>query len=799
MRKITLLLFFSFSFVAISQDFSGKNLINNMRSDTIDVLNYDLKLDFRQMGLQQLIGEATILFEAKMNDVAGISLDLKDFTVDSVKQNAQHLVYSHSDELLRVTLDTPIHTNDQSSVTIYYRGSPAQDPSGFGGFYFMGGFAFNLGVGLTDQPHNYGRVWHPCFDNFVERATYDIELLSPAGTRGYAVGELLSFSTNADGDVISTWRMNETIPTYLAAITVGNYTHVNDTYTSPITGEEIPIMLTARPSDTTNMKNSFINLKAAMEIYETAFGPYKWNKIGYALIPFNSGAMEHATMISYPALIANGTLNWENIMVHEVAHSWWGNNVTCRTASDMWINEGFASYSEPLFQEFHYGHENYMQRIRTTHRKVLQQAHFDDDGFHPLSGVPSSATYGTHSYSKGETAVHNLRKHMGDEAFFTGLQYIQQVYDEQDIDAAEFRDALATSSGINLDDFFEAYIFNPGFAGFSIDSVHYELLPNDEYEVTAFIRQKLFEAPSFHNGIQLEITCVDNNRMEYSSVVQVNGEYTEVTWHSPVAPHLVYLNKNDDVLHAVTAENITIGSAATTVNNYAYFRQTTTAIGDSVLLRVEHHRVQPDPFTTSEMNHMYILSTERFWTIDGIWDEHFEFDGHFTFDARNINTGNLDNQLLTNHVINGQPLVFHEDSIVLVWRPDVSTEWSVFTNYTLNFQGSPTDGFGRIDAIGLSKGHYTFALKKSSLSLTEQEQSPIRVFPNPASHQVTIASEQTMSRIRIWNAEGREVRAINVDGLQIEIPIAELPAGIYTFEITLSNHSSIRTQLIKHE
>jgi hypothetical protein len=788
MKKITLFFALITCFALGAQN---QKAFFNLRSDTIDVLNYDLKLDFRQMSSQIIIGDAGIHFEARMNNVEGISMDLRGFTVDSVKQGIDHLPYNYDGVLLRVDFAAPLQTGDQELIHVFYRGTPPQDPSGFGGFYFFNDHAFNLGVGLTDQPHNYGRVWHPCFDNFVERATYDIEIISPANTRGYAVGELIGFSTNANNEVISTWRMNETIPTYLAAIAVGPFTHVSQTYTSQLTGQEIPVMLIAKPSDTTNMKNSFVNLFAAMDIYESTYGPYRWNKIGYVLTAFSGGAMEHSTMVTYPALIANGSLQWQNILVHELAHSWWGNNVTCRTASDMWINEGFATYSEPLFEEFFYSRGNYMSNIQAKHRRVIQQAHFDDGDFYPLSGIPFTATYSTHSYSKGATAIHNLRTYMGDDLFFNALKHIQSEYEFKDIDAAEMQIELETSSGLDLSDYFDAFIYNPGFSGFVVDS--FQVSNTGNIEVTLFVNQKLFQAPDYYRNVPMEVTLMNAQFDEYTTTINLEGAYSIVSFEAPFIPTYVYLNKNDNLLNAVTAENLWINSVNTTINNYAYFRQTTTAVEDTVFLRIEHHRMAPDAFKTSEMGFMYSISPDRYWVIDGVWKDGFSVNGRFNFDGRNIASGNLDVGLTVAHSHNGEIINFHEDSLVLLWRANAASEWEVFPSFQVFTQGNATDGAGRIEVQELKQGQYTFGFKKSALSIQELSKQQLVIYPNPARDILTISGDEQWATIRVFDISGKEL----IQQSAAVIEVGKLPAGTYLIRAQNQQGELFQTTFIK--
>ena len=791
MKVIALLLLLVISFVGNTQTCGNKNhhhymdaksFENNQRSDTLDVLDYKIFLDFTAMGSQFLSGSSRVLFQSKMNNIEGISLDLLELSVDSVKRGNNHLTYSYNDTLLRVNFPAPLQENDIDSVTVFYSGSPVTDPSGFGGFYFQGNYAYNLGVGFSADPHNYGRTWHPCFDNFVERATYEVTVLSPQINFAYSMGVITSEEITASNENLRTWRLDDPIPSYLACVAVSDYTHVNQTYESNLFATQIPVMLISRATDTTNFKNSFANLFGSMDAFEENYGPYVWDKIGFVAVPFNGGAMEHATCIAYPLVTLNGNLQYETLMAHELAHHWWGDLVTCRTSGDMWINEGIASYSEALFLEHVYGYQNYLAEIKGVHRDVIQRAHFDDEAFYPLSGVPHSVTYGTHSYSKGSTVMHNMRSYMGDTNFFNGLKAIQTNWAFKDIDAADFRDELEAATGLDMHPFFENWIFNPGFSGFVIDSMQTEPVGGD-YDVTLFIKQKLFEAPNFFEQLPIEVTFVDEDLNEVTQTIIVDGEFSEVTLSSTFVPVMAYLNKNDRLLTAVTGETMKLGAAITTQNTYAYFRQTASNITDTVLYRVEHHRMAPDPFKTSEMNHIYVISPDRYWTIDGIWDEDFVSNGRFVFDARPIAGGNLDLGLMTDH--NG--IIFHEDSLVLLWRANSAEEWSVFPEFELYTQGSATDKSGRIEAANIQKGQYTFGFKKSSLGMQQQELPDyISIYPNPIQSEINIELTQTFPEgitIYLYDVSGKLISSHHSKEKSITIPAQQIASGSYQVHI----------------
>ena len=171
---------------------------------------------------------------------------------------------------------------DTVSATVYYHGLTRKDPSGWGGVYFGSNYAFNLGVGFEDNPHNIGRYWFPCFDNFKERTTYNIHLTTPDTHYGTSIGELVTSTPIANNKIEWHWRLEETIPTYLAMFAVNYYSIVHDNYVG--LDRTIPIELYAKQSDTTHLKGSFANLKQAMNAFEGLYGSYPFNKIGYTVV-----------------------------------------------------------------------------------------------------------------------------------------------------------------------------------------------------------------------------------------------------------------------------------------------------------------------------------------------------------------------------------------------------------------------------------------------------------------------------------------------------------------------------------
>lgn len=748
---------------------------DNLRSDTIDVINYQILLDFRNASAQQISGNCQVKFQSLQNNVSTLNLDLLKLSIDSIKQQNQILNYSYNDTLIVIELATTLNQNELDSVTVYYQGHPQGDPSNWGGFYFQGNYSYNLGVGFGADPHNYGRIWHPCFDNFVERATYDITLIVPSGFNGYANGLIVSetdFGTHKE----RSWRLNQDIPTYLACVAVSNYTHVDLTFNSSLTGSDIPMYLIAAPTDTNNMKTSFANLPNAMNAFENQYGPYLWDKVGFHLVPFSSGAMEHATSIAYPRATSDGSLTYETLMAHELAHHWWGNLVTCRTDGDMWINEGMASYSERIFLEYVYGYSNYLSDIKNNHKDVLLNAHIRDNGYYAISGVPHEITYGDHSYNKGADVAHNLRTYMGDTEFFSGLQSFLNDNMFSDVDALDFRDHLNTNTNANVTDFFDDWIFNPGFPGFIIDS---SIVSNNgnNYTAQVHIHQKLKGTTDLFSNVPMEITFIGSDFQDTTFSFVCSNEFTVESFNLLFEPEIAYLNGNDKLSMAVTGENKMIKTTGTRDLNYPMFRYFVSNTVDSSLVRVEHYWVAPDEFKEPENEFAYYLSKERFWKVDGIWADGFTATGRVFFNGKTGTGAELDIQLTS---MPG----FHEDSICLFYRQNSSTNWERVQNVTMSNLGSKTDGYGYIDFPELMKGEYTFGWRKSPLAVDDIEEKVSKIFPNPVSQWLTIETNFSFGssvRFEIYNTLGEIVYSKPYYANQINV--SEFPSGIYFLKV----------------
>jgi aminopeptidase N len=639
-RKITVL-------CALLMSLYAHAVNTDTRSDSLDIIHSDLHIDVSNFNAKVLYGSADIYFKAKVNNVAYIKLDLLGLMVDSVKSGSNTLTFAYNDTLLSITLPSALSANQQQTVSIYYHGTPIQPPGDFGGFYWDNTYAFNIGVSFLSDPHNYGKVWFPCFDNFVERCTFHFAITTDSTRSAFCNGYADSSTVNPNGTRVWYWTMRDEIPSYLASMSVADYAAVRDSYTAM--NGPLPILLVARPSDTTNLKGSFQHLKSALSIFEDRFGPYEFNRVGYCVVPFNAGAMEHATNISYMRAIVNGNTQYENYMAHELSHHWFGDLATCDNEGDMWLNEGWARYCESIFYEGMYGANRYKQEVRTNHESVIHFAHVIDSAYWSPAGMPSKLTYSNNSvYEKGADRVHTLRGYMGDSLFFGCIKSYLQHYKMQDVNSYKLRDYLASCSGLdNINDFFADWIFDGGFPDFSIEDKKITGT-GGSYNVGVTIRQRSDHTSHLFNKVPLQIAYFDSSGNKTVMTASVSGSCTQYFATLPFSPAYIALDFDEKLSDAVTDQWVKMAGAGHAYNlGTAKMVVNLNQSTDSSLVRVEHHWVAPDA-SKNNIPGLH-LSDYRYWNVDGIFANDFQASGTINYDGTtNLASGYLDNTFITN-------------------------------------------------------------------------------------------------------------------------------------------------------
>jgi aminopeptidase N len=738
-----------------------------------DIVQYTIRLESLNYIQKTLSGHATIQFTTDGLSLDTIHLDLLKFNIDSVVGAGSSLAYLYNDTLLSIPLQALLIPGDTQQLDIYYRGAPQKDPSGWGGFYFTGVDMFNLGVGFESNPHNFGRSWFPCRDNFTDRASYKFEVVTDTGFKAFCNGILTNSVIQPNNTIRWEYEMNDPIPTYLASVAIAPYT----TWQRNFHG--IPVEIACRAGDSANVSITFQHLDSVLGHFIDAYGPYRFDKVGYCLVPFNSGAMEHATSIHIGSSYVNGTLLYESLWIHELAHMWWGDWVTCETEGDMWLNEGFATYNEAYMKEKLYGNEAYRNTIRSNHRKVLQFAHITDNGYRPLINIPHEYTYGPTVYNKGAEVARTLRHYVGDSLFFNGCRHYMNSLGNGHANSYDLRDALTTGSGITLHDFFEDWVFTPGFPHFRIDSVVHVPGGLDHYFI--YLRQ---EGRGNNHIYRMNIPFTLSDGVTDTTVYLYMDSSVKM-FHIPLlflATHFT-IDKNDFMADAVIDYEriITSTGAATFPETYATMNVMLTGTS-STQIRVEHHYHAPDSFQQAIQGMR--LSDYHYWRIDGITDPAFVSKITFNYNgSANANAGFMDNNLITGT----------EDSLVLLYRRGSGYDWTPVTNFSM-VTGNKFDKVGTITADTLKLGEYTLGYKSGTTSFVEEiynKKKQLKVWPNPFQDTINIeyaSADMNNLLLLIYDSSGKLIHRQEIKGNQ---PITWTPynksTGSYKVQILQGN------------
>ena len=749
-----------------NQNFSASRL----PGDSIHVVHYDIHLSVLDFDAKTIDGYTELQITSKINGLNTLPLELLTLTVDSAFINNIKTPFVYNDTtLLKIPLAAPLNINDTVVARIYYHGHPFTDASDWGGFHFVGSYAFNLGVGFDSNPHNLGKSWFPCVDDFTDRALYDMYITVSDINTAVCGGTLISEVDNGNGTRTFHWKMNNTLPTYLASVAVGNYVPVNDTFAG-INGQT-PIAIYVPPAHVQNVPGSFLHLKNILSVYENRFGAYPWERVGY--VGAAKGAMEHATNITYPNSSINGSLSDEWLYAHELSHMWFGDKVTCASADDMWLNEGWAVFCESVFREGLYGKESYKTTMRSKLKDVLQFTHIKDGGYRALYGIPPEYTYGSTVYDKGGQVAHTLRGYLGDSLFFSTIKAYLNQFAYHHASSVDLRDFITNYTGINMNDFFDAWVFQPGFPQFSVDS--FAVLPNGAtYQVTVFVKQRLKGTSIYSNSNRVELGFINSNWQSYNDTMSFSGSTGSKTFVLPFQPSVVLMDPNDKLSDAIT-DYINVVKTGDSLNYTDCFSKFKVhQASDSAFIRVEHNWVAPDSLKMPVPG--LRLSDYRYWKIDGIFPSDFNATGYFFYNRN----ANLDNTLITSSY----------DSLIILYRQSPAFDWQ-----PINFRKQGVLwSIGNLIVPNLQKGEYTLAVwDQNYLGLDKSlknEPNILKIYPNPSDGEVVIEfNVAEKSALNFINASGLLVDSIEIAPTQhiIRWNARTFPKGVYLIQLSTPN------------
>jgi aminopeptidase N len=577
-----------------------------------DIVSYNINLNITDFKNKSISGFTELDLIMKENPDKKITLDFEALIVDSVfLLNKKITTFSYDKRYLSIPY--PIADGKNINLKIYYHGKPIEDES-WGGFFFTDSIAFNMGVGMSAEVKGFGRIWYPCNDGFTDKALYTYNITVPKGFKAVCSGMLTDSTLNSDKTETYTWKLNNPIPTYISSVAVGNYHVIKRIYKG--IKRDIPVEIYVTPTYLKEAVRSFRNLTKTIAGFENSYGEYVWQRVGYVGVPFNSGAMEHSCNIAYPEYAIDGSKDRETLYAHELSHSWFGNLVTCKTAKDMWLNEGWASYSEALFKELIYGQEEYADYVKNNHTKVLTYTHIADGGYFPVYGIPNQNTYGSTVYDKGADVAYTLRGYLGDELFFGTLKsyFVDNAY--KAVSTEEFKQYFSTKTGIDLTDFFNTWVYTAGFPHYAIKAFSITKKAS-VYQTRVVVKQSLRERSFYGLNNKIDIMLIGADLSTKIFTNMFSGSEDSKTFETNFKPQAVIIDPYQKLADTKVSSFKFIKTLGETNYDYSNFAVTANKLKDSVAIYCASNYIAPDNITENSNK----VSKYMYWTIAGVADK----------------------------------------------------------------------------------------------------------------------------------------------------------------------------------
>ena len=498
----------------------------------IDIEAYRFELTLRDDS-DQITGRATVTFRFTADGVVELPLDLigvrpdgQGMEVTAVRAAGGPLEYRHENDLLTVRFRRASRLGERDSVTVSYRGAPASGlrigPNKYGERTFF-----------SDNWPNRARNWLPTVDHIAEKAACEFVITAPAQYQVVSNGVVVEETDRGGGMRRTHWRQSAPISPWLFVVGVARFAVQN---LGEFDGRPVQTWVYARDRDA-GFHDFAVPTLRVLAFFDDYVGPFAYDKLANITSPATGGGMEAATALMYSenAVTGDRPVRWRNVVIHEIAHQWFGNAVTESEWDDVWLSEGFATYFTLLFREHAYGRDDFVTGLRQAAERVdFWYAQNPDyrivhDGLEDMSRVTSVATY-----QKGAWVLHMLRKRVGDEAFQRGIRTYYARHLNGTASTDDFMRAMEESSGDDLQAFFDQWLRhggNPVFEGTW-------LYDSEAGAVRVDLRQAqetgLFRMPleigvyMGRDRLPAHVVTVEVNAATHSFVIPVDAEPSDV-------------------------------------------------------------------------------------------------------------------------------------------------------------------------------------------------------------------------------------------------------------------------------
>ena len=497
-----------------------------------DQRNIKLELSF-DWSREQALGTETIMFAPMIKDLSRVDFEGAFMTVSAVRLasgGALKFEYDATKEKLSVMLDHAYQPSDEITVVIsYHTNKPTS------GQAQLGGNGLTFIQPRPDEPTRPRQIWTQgesetnhqwffCFDHPNDFVTSEMIVTVEKPLSVVSNGKLLSVQENANGTRTFDWKIDEPHATYLSSIIVGEYVQVTGDYLG------VPVTTYVYPKELEEGKVTAARLPEMVKFFSEKTGlKYPYAKYAQTMVRDFGGGMENISATTQTDNMIHDARteldsDSDGLQSHELAHQWFGDYLTCRTWSDIWLNESFATYFQAMWDEHRLGHDAFLyldvkgnqdQYYQTwgrgQRRPIVTKNYSDPD-----------AVFDTYAYPRGGAVLHMLRTILGEDNWWRSINHYLTKYAHQPVETEQFRIAIEETTGRPMDWFFDEWLYKMGHPVFNVTQDY----DATKKTLTLKVRQEQKPDPDsqfpqvgfFQTPVDIEIASANGTRIEHVQI-----------------------------------------------------------------------------------------------------------------------------------------------------------------------------------------------------------------------------------------------------------------------------------------
>ena len=501
----------------------------------LDVTHYRLEIDLRADD-EALAGAATLDILLDAADVGAgavpldfVGLEVTGLFVDGLADEA----WSRDGAVLSVPLPPGAAAGDLVQVEVRYEGVPTPYVAPWGTWGVVRSQDRIFTVNVTEG----ARHWFPCDDRLDDKASVELLVSVPDPWLVAAPGTLLAQEPDGDARTRFHWSADWPLPTYLIHFAAGPYILTTEEH------DGVPYQTWLHPTLHEDAADTFAHAPAAMEMLTARYGPYPFPKVGFDEIDLG-GAVENPSCISIGTQILVPDQVYEDVIAHELSHTWFQGVVTVASWDDVWLSEGMATYHEALYHEHVHGPgtlAEYTDSLGISYRAMAEMA----EGFFPLSKPES--LWGVTTYRKGALVLHTLSHLLGREVFDQALVDYLEAFAWGNATTEDFRQVLESTAGRDLDSFFDEWVHGTGYPQFGLGWRH----DPGAGTVDVAVDQRQPEDWPIFRSVPLEVELAFSDGGVQREVMELTDRLTIAAFAVPAAPTSVTLDPDHWILKTV--------------------------------------------------------------------------------------------------------------------------------------------------------------------------------------------------------------------------------------------------------